>query len=106
MSRTVYDGGASTVTDRMCAVGRYYDIYSKADRGDIFIIHDQKSSYRTPLGNGVKSLDPLLDPMLVQWVLGSSGCMTMAALLWGEYAGSSWRMKELIPLNGPHTRLN
>ncbi len=50
MSRcTVYDGGASTVTDRMCAVARYYDISSKADRGDIFIIHDQKSSYRTPL---------------------------------------------------------
>ncbi len=33
----------------MCAVARYYDISSKADRGDIFIIHDQKSSYRTPL---------------------------------------------------------
>ncbi len=27
-----------------------HDISSKADRGDIFIIHDQKSSYRTPLG--------------------------------------------------------
>ncbi len=26
-----------------------HDISSKADRGDIFIIHDQKSSYRTPL---------------------------------------------------------
>ncbi len=33
----------------MCAVARYYDISSKADRGDIFIVHDQKSSYRTPL---------------------------------------------------------
>ncbi len=26
-----------------------YTISSKADRGDIFIVHDQKSSYRTPL---------------------------------------------------------
>ncbi len=33
----------------MCAVAQYNDISSKADRGDIFIIHDQKSSYRTPL---------------------------------------------------------
>ncbi len=33
----------------MCAVARYYDISSKANRGDIFIVHDQKSSYRTPL---------------------------------------------------------
>ncbi len=43
------DGGARTAADKMCAVARYYDISSKADRGDIFIIHDQKSSYRTPL---------------------------------------------------------
>ncbi len=46
----VYWGrGARTVADRMCAVARYYDISSKADRGDIFIVPDQKSSYRTPL---------------------------------------------------------
>ncbi len=31
---------------RVCV--RYYDISSKVDRGDIFIVHDQKSSYRTP----------------------------------------------------------
>ncbi len=31
---------------RVCA--RYYDISSKGDRGDIFIVHDQKSSYCTP----------------------------------------------------------
>ncbi len=37
------------VTDRMCAVARNYGIFSKADRGDIFIVHDQKSSYCTPL---------------------------------------------------------
>ncbi len=43
------DGGARSATDQMCAVARYYDISSKADRGDIFMIHDQKSSYRTPL---------------------------------------------------------
>ncbi len=36
-----------TAADRMFAVARYYDISSKADRGDIFIIHNQKSSYRT-----------------------------------------------------------
>ncbi len=35
----------------MCAVARYYDISSKADRGEIFIVHDQKSSYRTPLAH-------------------------------------------------------
>ncbi len=33
----------------MCAVAQYYDISSKADRGDIFIVHDQKSSNRTAL---------------------------------------------------------
>ncbi len=27
----------------------YYDISSKADRGDILIVHDQKWSYRTTL---------------------------------------------------------
>ncbi len=49
---TLYrDGDAITVTDRMCAVERYYDISSKADRGVIFIVHDQKSSYRTPLSD-------------------------------------------------------
>ncbi len=47
---TVYrDGGARTVIDRMRTVARYYDISSKADRGDIFIVHEQKSSNRTPL---------------------------------------------------------
>ncbi len=44
-----WDGSTRTAPDRMCAVARYYDISSKADCGDIFIIHDQKSSYRTPL---------------------------------------------------------
>ncbi len=47
----LYDGGARTAADRMCAA-RYYDISSKADRGDIFSVHDQKSSYRTPLVGG------------------------------------------------------
>ncbi len=41
--------GARTEADRMCAVAWYSNISSKADRGDIFIVHDQKSSYRTPL---------------------------------------------------------
>ncbi len=41
-------GGARTAADRMCAVA-WYDISSKADRGDIFIVHDQTSSYRTSL---------------------------------------------------------
>ncbi len=44
-----WGGGSRTVTERMCTLARYYDISSKADRADIFIIHDQKSSYRTPL---------------------------------------------------------
>ncbi len=47
---TVYrDGGTRTTADRICAGARYCDISSKADRGDIFIVHNQKSSYRTPL---------------------------------------------------------
>ncbi len=46
------DGGVRTAADKMCAVARYYDISSKADRGDIFIVHDQKSSYSTPLEPG------------------------------------------------------
>ncbi len=47
---TLYrDGGARTATERMSAVARYYDISSKAYHGDIFIVNDQKSSYRTPL---------------------------------------------------------
>ncbi len=35
--------------DRMCAVAWYNDIFSKADRGDICIVHDQTCSYRTLL---------------------------------------------------------
>ncbi len=47
---TLYrDGDARTATERMWAIAQYYNIFSKADRGDIFIVHDQKSSYRTPL---------------------------------------------------------
>ncbi|KAI4876026.1 hypothetical protein NFI96_002869 [Prochilodus magdalenae] len=33
----------------------------------------------------MKSLDPLSDPTLVQWVLGSSWCTTMPGLMWREY---------------------
>ncbi len=54
-----------------------------------------------PLGIGMKSLDPMSDPTLVQRVLSSSWCTTMPGLMWREYASSSWRMEELIPLNGP-----
>ncbi len=39
----------------MCAVERY-DISSKADRGDIFIVQDQKSSYRTPLYTSTRTV--------------------------------------------------
>ncbi len=39
---TIYDGGARTAADRICAVVRYYDIYSKVDRGDIFIVQRSK----------------------------------------------------------------
>ncbi len=70
---TVYwYGGARTVTDRMCAVARYYDISSKADCGDIFIIHDQKSSYRTPLAESQKNNQ-----------LESSNCRNLAKILPG-----------------------
>ncbi|TWW63276.1 hypothetical protein D4764_03G0002840 [Takifugu flavidus] len=43
--------------------------------------------------------------MLVQWDLGSSWSTTMPDLMWLEYAGSSWRMKELMPLTGHHVHL-
>ncbi len=46
---STYRRGARTAADKMCVVARYYDISSKADRRDIFIIHDQKSPCRTPL---------------------------------------------------------
>ncbi len=42
------DSGARTAADRMCDVARFYNISPKADHGDIFIVHDQKSSYRNP----------------------------------------------------------
>ncbi len=38
--------GARTAADKMHDVARYL---SKVDRGDIFIVHGQKSSYRTHL---------------------------------------------------------
>ncbi len=41
---------AKTAAHRICTVARYNNIYSKADRGDFSIVHDQKASYRTPLG--------------------------------------------------------
>ncbi len=34
------------------------------------------------LGTGMKSSEPLSDRLLVQWVLGSSRCMTMTGLMW------------------------
>ncbi len=50
MWRGIIDTEASrTAAESMCAVAQYYNISPKADRGDIFIVHDQKSSYRTPL---------------------------------------------------------
>lgn len=54
------------------------------------------------LGIEMESLDPLLDPSLVKWVLSSSYCLIMPGLLWHEYAGSSWGMKELIPFTSLH----
>lgn len=48
-----------------------------------------------------KSLDPLSDPALVQWILGSTCRTTITGLMWQEYGSSSWRMKEMIPLMAP-----
>lgn len=44
---TVY--WARTATDRICTVARYYDQSSKADGGDIIIVHNLQSRYHTPL---------------------------------------------------------
>ncbi len=53
-----------------------------------------------PLGIGMKSLDPLSDLTLVQWILGSSWCTTMLSPHTLASCGESmcsWRMKEQIP---------
>ncbi len=89
-----FGGGSVMVWGGISMEGRT-DLY-RLDNGTLTAIR-----YRDEM----KSFDPLSDPTLVQWVLGSSWCMTMPGLMWREYAGSSWRMKELIPLNGPHAHL-
>ncbi len=57
------------------------------------------------LNNGtliaIRYQDEILGP-----IVRPSWCTTMPGLMWREYAGISWRIKELIPLNGPHARLN
>ncbi len=51
----------------------------------------------TALRYHVDILDPLSDPTLVQWVLGYSWAHNARRVM----QAGSWRMKELIPLNGP-----
>ncbi len=46
----------------------------------------------------IRYRDEILGP-IVRPYAGAVG------LMWRECAGSSWRMKELTPLNGPHARL-
>ncbi len=56
------DRDTTTAADRMYAVSRYYDISSKADRGDIFIVQSKIIISHTPnfivsqnsLGPGLK----------------------------------------------------
>lgn len=51
---------------------------------------------------GMKSSDPLSDFILMQWALGSSWCGVMPCPVWPEGVSSSWTMKTLMPLTGPH----
>ncbi|KAK5607168.1 hypothetical protein CRENBAI_006445 [Crenichthys baileyi] len=46
--------------------------------------------WKLPLDNSRKSLDSLLDPSLVEWVLGSSWCIIKSGLMWQEYTGNDW----------------
>lgn len=47
----------------------------------------------------MKSLDPL-GPTLEQWVLHSFWWTMPGLVWWWQYAGSFWRIKELIPITG------
>lgn len=47
------DGGARTAFDRLSTVAQYYNFPTKADCGDIWIIHNLKSWYRTLLPTSV-----------------------------------------------------
>ncbi len=71
------DGGTRTATERMCAVARYYNISSKADRGSV---HDQKSLYRKPgpsladAGPGARYPGGVGPPSVrLQWRYGGGG---------------------------------
>ena len=58
----------------------------------------------TALGIGMKSLN---HGQTLRWCSRSWVPLMHdnAGLMWQEYAGSTWRMKELIQLNGPHDHL-
>ena len=57
----------------------------------------------------IRYRDEILEPMVRPYA-GAVGpgfllMPSMPSLMWQEYAGSTWRMKELIQLNGPHDHL-
>lgn len=52
------------------------------------------------LGMGMKSLDPLSEPTLVQWDQESFWCRTMVDLRWLQYAGSSCRNEGIATTEG------
>ena len=67
--------------------------------------------YRLENGSltAIRYRDEILEPMVRPYAGAvGPGFLLMhdnAGLMWQEYAGSTWRMKELIQLNGPHDHL-
>lgn len=65
----------------------------------------QRGTRRALPGIGMNFLESLSDPMPVQWALDTSWCTAAPVIMWQKYAGSSWRMKELIALTGHLTSI-
>ncbi len=54
----------------------------------------------------IRYRDEILGPIVRPYTGAvGPGFLLVPGLMWREYAGSSWRMKELIPFNGPHALL-
>ena len=86
-------GGGSVMVWEGISMEEHRDLY-RLDNGTLTAIR-----YR----DGI--LGPVVRPYAGALGPCSSWCTTMPGLMWREYAVSSRRMKELIPLNVPHARL-
>ncbi len=110
--RTDRESDAVTVISALllCLIKSYFDIWNSASRASLTTL--KKSTSCSCFHDTIRYWDEILGP-IVRPYAGAVGPgfllvhdkSTMPGLMWREYAGSSWRMKELIPLNGPHARL-